>query len=129
MSPYFLITLYIECLRFHASSKDSTNNLHETNLKMLQHVHSKKSATLSHTWKKRACCILFSSISNKMQCYTIYFCEMFYMFQAVPPPIIKSSKLYTEHRVKPLLLPATTVAGSSKGLTKYPMLYIHFLNS
>ena len=26
--------------------------------------------------------------------------------------------------VKPLLLPPTTVAGSSKGLTKYPMLYI-----
>ena len=28
--------------------------------------------------------------------------------------------------VKPLLLPATVVAGSSKGLTKYPMLYIQF---
>ena len=26
--------------------------------------------------------------------------------------------------VKPLLLPATVMAGSSKGLTKYPMLYI-----
>ena len=28
--------------------------------------------------------------------------------------------------VKPLLLPATVVAGSSKGFTKYPMLYIQF---
>ena len=28
--------------------------------------------------------------------------------------------------VKPLLLPSTVVAGSSKCLTKYPMLYIHF---
>ena len=28
--------------------------------------------------------------------------------------------------VKPLMLPATTVAGSSKGLTKYPVLYIQF---
>jgi hypothetical protein len=30
------------------------------------------------------------------------------MFQAVPPPIIRSSKLYIQHRVlvKPLLLPA-----------------------
>ena len=28
--------------------------------------------------------------------------------------------------VKPLLLHATVVAGSSKGLTKYPMLYIQF---
>ena len=24
---------------------------------------------------------------------------MLYMFQAVPPPIIRSSKLYTQHRV------------------------------
>jgi hypothetical protein len=33
---------------------------------------------------------------------------MLYMFQAVPPPIIRSSKLYIQHRVlvKPLLLPA-----------------------
>jgi hypothetical protein len=28
--------------------------------------------------------------------------------------------------VKPLLLPATVVAGSSKVLTNYPMLYIQF---
>jgi hypothetical protein len=57
------------------------------------------------------------------------------MFQAVRPPIVKSSKLYIQHRVfvKPLLLPAaiveelehtqtssnssTIAAGSSKGLT------------
>ena len=72
----------------------------------------------------------------------IYFCEMPYMFQEVPPPIIRSSKLYIQHRylVKPLLLSATvvkelellssnssmTVAGSSKGLTEYLMLYIQF---
>jgi hypothetical protein len=33
------------------------------------------------------------------------------MFQAVPPPIIRSSKLYIQHRVlvKPLLLPAVIV--------------------
>ena len=29
----------------------------------------------------------------------IYFCEMLYMFQAVPPPIIRSSKLYIQYRV------------------------------
>jgi len=29
----------------------------------------------------------------------IYFCEMLYMFQAVPLPIIRSSKLYTQHGV------------------------------
>jgi hypothetical protein len=53
----------------------------------------------------------------------IYFCEMLYMFQAVPPHIIRSSKLYIQHRVlvKPLLLRAaanssTIVAGSSKDL-------------
>jgi len=27
------------------------------------------------------------------------FCEMLYMFQAVPPTIIRSSKLYIQHRV------------------------------
>ena len=31
--------------------------------------------------------------------------------------------------VKPLLLPATVVAGSRKGLTKYPMLYMQFFSS
>jgi hypothetical protein len=36
---------------------------------------------------------------------------MLYMFQAVPPPIISSSKLYIQHwvLVKPLLLPAPIV--------------------
>ena len=69
---------------------------------------------------------------------------MLYMFQAVPPPIIRSSKLYIQHRVlcQALLLPSTavkemelssnsstTVEGSRKVLTKYPMLYIQFLVS
>ena len=36
---------------------------------------------------------VFSSITDKTQRYTIiYFCEMLYMFQAVPPPIIMSSR-------------------------------------
>jgi hypothetical protein len=36
---------------------------------------------------------------------------MLYMFQAVPSPIIRSSKLYIQHRVlvKTLLLPAAIV--------------------
>ena len=42
---------------------------------------------------------VFPSINNKMQHYTIYFCETLYMFQAVPPPIVGSSKLYIQHRV------------------------------
>ena len=72
---------------------------------------------------------VFSSTTNKMQsCTIIYFCEMFYMFQAVPPPIIRSSKLYISIRylVKPLLLPATILAGSSKVLTKYRTLIYSF---
>jgi len=36
---------------------------------------------------------------NKMQCYTMVFITMLYIFKAVPPPIIRSSKLYTQHRV------------------------------
>ena len=43
---------------------------------------------------------MYLSITNKMQRYTMVFITiMFYMFQAVPPPIIRSSKLYTQHRV------------------------------
>jgi hypothetical protein len=63
---------------------------------------------------------------NTTQC--IYFCEMLYMFQAGPPPIIRSSKLYTQHQVLVrlycyLLLswkrqtssnPSTTATGGSK---------------
>jgi hypothetical protein len=30
---------------------------------------------------------------------SIYFCKLLYMFQAVPPPIIRSSKLYIQHLV------------------------------
>ena len=38
---------------------------------------------------------------------SIYFYKLLYMFQAVPPPIIRSTKLYTASGiVKPILLPA-----------------------
>ena len=38
-------------------------------------------------------CIILLSITNKMQLYTIFFImPMLYMFQAVSPPIIRSSK-------------------------------------
>jgi hypothetical protein len=63
------------------------------------------------------------------------------MFQAVPPPIIRSSKLYTQHRVfVELFLLLTAIVGrllgwfqpthdsgkKQKKLNKYPMLYIQF---
>jgi hypothetical protein len=38
---------------------------------------------------------------------SIYFCKLLYMFQAVPPPIIRSTKLYTQRQVlSNQLLPA-----------------------
>jgi len=62
---------------------------------------------------------------------------MLYMFQAVPPPIIRSSKLYTQHRVfvKLFLLLTAIVSWNvlelthdsgrkQKNLDKYPMLCI-----
>ena len=69
----------------------------------------------------------FSNATKKMQRYTIYFCEMLYMFQAVPPPIIRSSNCIHSigYFVKPLLLRATVVE-ELESLTKYPMLYIEF---
>ena len=63
---------------------------------------------------------------------------MLYMFQAVPPHIIRSSILYIQHPVLCQTFTATchccgrdsisstTVARSSKGSTKYPMLYIQY---
>jgi hypothetical protein len=62
------------------------------------------------------------------------------MFQAIPPHIIRSSKLYTQHRVlvKPLLPPAAIVEQSElqefqlfhdsdrQQFDKYPMLYTQF---
>jgi hypothetical protein len=41
---------------------------------------------------------------------------MIYNFQAVPPPIIRSSKLYTQHRVFVELLLLLTVCVSELGL-------------
>jgi len=59
------------------------------------------------------------------------------MFQAVPPPIIRSSKLYTQHRVfVELFLLLTAIVSElelthdsdkkQKKLDKYPMLCIQF---
>jgi len=55
-----------------------------------------------------------------------------YMFQAVPPPIIRSSKLYTQHWVFVelfLLLTGIAITHDSgkkhKKLDKYPMLCVH----
>jgi hypothetical protein len=43
---------------------------------------------------------------------------MLYMFQAVPPPIIRSSKLYTQHRVfVELLLLLTAIMSELEQLT------------
>jgi hypothetical protein len=41
----------------------------------------------------------------------VYFCKLLYMFWVVPPPIIRSTKLYLQHLVlvKLLLLPAAVV--------------------
>ena len=39
------------------------------------------------------------------------------MFLVVPPPIIRSAKLYLQHLVFVKLLPAAIAAGSSNGLT------------
>ena len=47
-----------------------------------------------------------------MQLYTIvYFCKLRYKFRVVPPPIIRSTKLYLQQliHVKPLPLPAANV--------------------
>ena len=69
----------------------------------------------------------------------IYFCEMLYMFQVVTPPIIGCSKTvrtasgtlsnlycYLPLSWKLRSISSTPVAGNSKVLTKYPMLYIQF---
>jgi hypothetical protein len=62
---------------------------------------------------------------------------MLYVFQAVPPPIIRSSKPYTQHRVIVELFLLLTAIVSELDLThdsgkkqekfdKYPMLCIRF---
>ena len=44
--------------------------------------------------------IKFQITANKMQCFLIYlFLQMLYMFQAVPPPIIRSTQLYIQLQV------------------------------
>jgi hypothetical protein len=59
---------------------------------------------------------------------------MLYMFQAVPPPIIRTSKRYTQHRVfVKLFLLLTAIVSEThdsgkkqKKLDKHPMLCIQF---
>jgi len=53
---------------------------------------------------------------------------MLYMFQAVTPPIIRSSKLYTQHLVFVEIFLLLTAIVSVFHLThdKYPMLCIQF---
>jgi hypothetical protein len=63
-----------------------------------------------------------------------YYCETLYMFQAGPPPIVRSSKLYTQHRVYVrlyyyLLLSWKTLPWQRQVVAKpdiYPMLCIQF---
>jgi hypothetical protein len=53
--------------------------------------------------------------------------SMLYMFQAILPPIIRSSKLYTQHRVfVELLLLLTAIVSELGLLDKYPMLCVQF---
>jgi len=56
--------------------------------------------------------------------------QRYTMFQAVPPPIIRSSKLYTQHRVfVELLLLLTAIVSEleqQKKLDKYPKLCTQF---
>jgi len=60
---------------------------------------------------------------------------MLYIFQAVPPPIIRSSKLYKHHRIfVELFLLLTAIVSEfthdsgkkQKKLDKYPMLFTQF---
>ena len=84
---------------------------------------------------------LFSSATNMTQRYTIYlFLWNSLHISGGSSAHRQEIKLYIQHWVicqtvtatchchgrEPLLLPATVVAGSSNGLTKYPMLYIQF---
>ena len=48
---------------------------------------------------------------------------MLYMFQAVSPPIIRSSELYTQHRV---YVNSPTLAVAASELDIYPMLCVQF---
>jgi hypothetical protein len=94
---YFVILGYLFCslrkLILWAFNWNDSNSIPLawtwTQIYMHSHFQNKTSVLIT----------VFSSITNKMQRYTIYlfiyFCEMLYMFQAVPPPIIRSSKLYT----------------------------------
>jgi len=79
--------------------------------------------------------LMYSSKTNKMQRYTMVFITMMpYMFQAGPPPIIRSSKLYTQHRAFVELELYSTVnyrfytlviyCTIQLQLDKYPMLFM-----
>ena len=71
---------------------------------------------------------VFSSATNKMQCYTIYLFLWNARHVSGGSSIIRSSncKHSIGNFVRPLLLPSNVVAGSTKILTKYLMLYIQF---
>jgi len=59
---------------------------------------------------------------------SIYFYKLLYMFQAVPPPTIRSTKLYIQLQVlstNGTHISSTIAAGSSIGL-QYLKLYVQF---
>ena len=73
---------------------------------------------------------VFSSITNKMERHTIYLffvkCSTCFRRFLRPSSGAQNCIYCIGYLVNPLLLPATIVAGSSKGLTRYPMQYIQF---
>jgi hypothetical protein len=69
-------------------------------------------------------------MSNKMQCYTVYFIwKLLYMFRMVPLPIIRSAYNCIYSTVTPLLLPAAIAVGISNGVTNNRCCRYNYLRS
>jgi hypothetical protein len=95
-----------DCSQTHRVLKTSTANqrnvFHKNVFIYINSLSQFHWVKIKHFFAFMGPCIadIFPCITSKTLRYTIYlfiyFCEMFYMFQAVPPPIIRGSKtVYT----------------------------------
>jgi len=92
--------------KFRCSENYFLFDLILTLLSSITHCHTEWKYGFWHSYVQGSR-IYFQITTNKMQLFLIYlFLQILYMFQAIPPPIIRSTKLY----IQPQVLSTNTVA-------------------
>ena len=102
------LNTYVTCRKAtvqHSTTLKQQHKSHFGSVTMLPRLSSAVSRgrmSISGTLTFRCLCIASISLKYNQDAtfsQSIYFYKLLYMFQVVPPPIIRSTKLYIQHQV------------------------------